>query len=120
MQKRIAADKVSRKYRWSRKEEKKIFPWIEKLLNKPLDSNRYWRILVPYLINVRGLSREEALKIILNWLDKCNSVKRLSFNIRKVNNVLDKVGSYYPIARTDLEQDNKSLFQFLKDEGVIS
>jgi len=122
MQERIAADKVSRKYSWSRKEEKKIFPWIEKLLNKPLDSNRYycvWRILVPYLINVRGLSREEALKIILNWLGKCNSVNRLSFNVRKVDDVLNRVGSYYPIGRLHLEHDNNLLFQRLKNEGVI-
>jgi hypothetical protein len=122
MQKRIEADKVSRKYRW-KSEGKKTFTWIENLLNKPLDSNRYycvWRILVPYLINVRGLSREEALKIILNWLGKCNSVKRLSFNVRKVDDVLSRVGKHYPIGPADLEGDNKLLFERLKSEGVIS
>jgi hypothetical protein len=124
MQERIERDKLTRFSRWKRDIQScNKFPWIENLLNKPIDANRYyctWRILAPYLINVRGLSRQEALDIIQSWLDKCNSVKRLSFNIRKVNDVLDKVGSYYPIARTDLEHDNKLLFQLLKNEGVIS
>jgi hypothetical protein len=69
---------------------------------------------------VRGLSREEALTIILNWLGKCNSVKRLSFNVRKLDDVLNRVGKYYPVGRADLEKDNKLLFQKLKSEGVIS
>src|SRR5262249_39987112 len=55
MQKRIEADKVSRKYHGRSGNEKKktTFQWIEKLLQRPLDSNRYyctWRILVPYLM----------------------------------------------------------------------
>jgi hypothetical protein len=121
MQKRIEADKISRKYRW-KLEGKKTFTWIENLLNKPIDSNRYycvWRILAPYLINVRKLSREEALDIIETWMTKCNSVKRLSFNIRKVKDVLKRVGTYYPIAWYNLEKDNKILFQKLKEEDVI-
>jgi hypothetical protein len=123
MQRRVEADRVNRKYRRRSGEKKSTFQWIEKLLKKPIDSNRYyctWRILVPYLINVRRLSRQEASDIIQGWLAKCNSVKRLSFNPRKVNDVLQRVGSYYPIARADLEQDNKLLFRLLKDEDVVS
>jgi hypothetical protein len=124
MQERIERDKLTRFSRWKRDIQScNKFPWIENLLNKPIDANRYyctWCILAPYLINVRGLSRQEALDIIQSWLAKCNSIKRLSFNLRKVNNVLDKVGSYYPIARADLEGDNKLLFDRLKSERVIS
>jgi len=120
MQNRIERDKSTRFSRWNIRNNK--FQWIENLLNKPIDSNKYyctWRILAPYLINVRGLSRQEALDIIQSWLMKCNSIKRLSFTLRKVSNVLDKVGTYYPIARSDLEQDNELLFQLLKNEGVV-
>jgi hypothetical protein len=123
MKERIEADKKSMKYRrWFGNNEKTTFEWIEKLLNKPIDTNRYycvWRILAPYLINVRKLSSEEALDIIETWMTKCNSVKRLSFSIRKVKDVLKRVGAYYPIAWYNLEKDNKILFQKLKDEGVI-
>src|SRR5215467_5788669 len=83
-----------------------IIDWIEKLLHTPLDDLRYyclWRVLVPYLINVRGSSRQEASDIIQAWLAKCNSARRLTFNTRhKVNDVLRRVGSHYPIARADL------------------
>lgn len=67
MRDRIEADKKSMKYRrWFGNNEKTTFEWVEKLLNKPIDANRYycvWRILAPYLINVRQLSREEALDV---------------------------------------------------------
>ena len=68
---------------------------------------------------MRGLSREEALNIIQAWLVKCSYVKRLNFPIQKVNDVINGVGDFYPIARLDLEHDNKLLFQLLKNEGVI-
>jgi len=122
IQNRIEADKVSRKYRWKPEEKKKTFQWIEKLLQRPLDNHRYyctWRILVPYLINVRGLSTQETSDIIQTWLVKCNSIKRLSFTKRKVDDALARVGSHYPIARADLEGDNKLLFERLKSEGII-
>jgi hypothetical protein len=44
--------------------------WIEKLLQTPLDDYRrfaIWRILVPYLINIRGLSGDETTGVIQNW-----------------------------------------------------
>ena len=124
MNERIEADKKSRKYhRWfGNREEKSTFPWIEKLLEKPLGNYRYyctWHILVPYLINVRKLSREEAFNIIQTWLGKCNSIKRVSFNSKKVRDVLKRVGTHYPIAWYNLEKDNNLLYQKLKEEGVI-
>jgi len=51
----------------------KSIGWIEKLLKTPLDvEGRYyctWRILAPYLINVKELSRSDAFEIISSWLD---------------------------------------------------
>ena len=39
-----------------------------------------WRILSPYLINIRKCSPEEAFDAIKNWLDRCSSLRRLDFN----------------------------------------
>ena len=48
--------------------------WIEKgILDQPLpDHGNYiiWRILSPYLLNVRKLPKEEAYSIMKEWLDK--------------------------------------------------
>jgi non-catalytic primase subunit PriX-like protein len=49
--------------------------WIEKLLTMSIpDRRKYciWRILAPYLINIRKLSDERASYIIREWLKKCS------------------------------------------------
>jgi hypothetical protein len=55
------------KYRRGIVTDKKTIAWIDKLLDTPLDNFRkycIWRILVPYFINVRGLSRLETFDAI--------------------------------------------------------
>jgi hypothetical protein len=47
-----------------------VIPWIENLLMTPLPDYRkmiIWLILSKYLINVRGLSYEQAFSIIKQW-----------------------------------------------------
>jgi hypothetical protein len=59
--------------------------WIEKLLTMSISDNRkycIWRILAPYLINIKKLQDEQASYVIREWLEKCNSVRRVSFNAR--------------------------------------
>ena len=55
--------------------------WIENgiLENALPDHRKYiiWRILSPYLLNVRKLTREEAYSIMNDWLDKCDKLERL-------------------------------------------
>jgi hypothetical protein len=59
--------------------------WIEKLLQTPIDDYRnycLWAILTPYLLNVKGISEEDTTKVLEEWLDKCNNLRRLIFNPR--------------------------------------
>ena len=54
--------------------------WIEKLLQTPIEDYRkfaVWRILAPYLINIRKYSTEEASGTLKNWLDRCEPVKAI-------------------------------------------
>ena len=54
--------------------------WIETLLQIPISDHRkyaLWRIIAPYLINVKKLSYEDALSIISGWLNKCDKSKSL-------------------------------------------
>jgi Primase X len=58
--------------------------WVEKLLQTPIDDYRkmaVWHILVPYLINIRQLSDDNANETIWIWLDKCRRLRRLDFNV---------------------------------------
>ena len=41
------------------------------------DHRKYivWRILSPYLLNVKKLPKEESYSVIKEWLDKCNKLE---------------------------------------------
>lgn len=72
-----------------------------------------WRILAPYLVNIRGLSDDAAVCIIMTWLDKCNAEKRVSFYRRaRVKAHVQRVRriGYYPISLNDLQKDNAELY----------
>jgi Primase X len=52
--------------------------WIENLLQTPIEDGRkqcLWRILCPYLINLRKLTKEEASVILNEWLKKCDTLR---------------------------------------------
>jgi hypothetical protein len=99
-----------------------IIPWVEKLLQTPIEDYRsraVWRILAPYLINVRKLSYEEGFSIIKEWLDKCNNLKKLDFNanskIREGLNELLKNG-YFPISIDKLKTECNELYCYLEED----
>ncbi len=103
----------------------KCIHWIEKLLQTPLADHRkecIWRILAPYLINVKKLSYEESFAILIDWLDKCSKVHRLFFNPRSKikQDLTDAIKTrYYPIGLTKLYSTDKELYNFLQKQGVI-
>ena len=37
-------------------------------------------ILAPYLVNIKKLSYQQSFDILTDWLQKCNSFKKLDFN----------------------------------------
>lgn len=89
--------------------------WIEKLLWNPLPDHRkyvIWRILAPYLINIRKTSESEAFQIIVEWLDKCNSLRRLDFTrnyLVKYNVKSARKSGYLPISFDNLKDTNRGL-----------
>jgi hypothetical protein len=93
--------------------------WIEKLLQTPVDDYRkfaIWRILAPYLVNIKGSSTESALSMIRDWLNKCNSLRQLDFNpnyIVKYNINSAKTAGYLPISLDKLNTENKYLYRIL-------
>ena len=50
-----------------------IIPWIEKLLETPIEDGRkysLWKILCPYLVNIKQLEYEQSFKILKTWVRK--------------------------------------------------
>ena len=57
--------------------------WIEKLLNTPVSDfrkNAINLILAPYLVNIKKLSYQESFNILIEWLKRCDSIRKLDFN----------------------------------------
>ncbi|MDF0680309.1 MAG: hypothetical protein P0116_05030, partial [Candidatus Nitrosocosmicus sp.] len=80
---------------------KKYF-WIERLLQTPLPCfRRYclYHILVPYLVNIRKLNSEKCYDILMTWLEKCNTLSKISFNMEsEIRTRLIAVKDYKPLS----------------------
>jgi hypothetical protein len=99
--------------------------WIEHLLETPIaDHRKYciWRILAPYLLNIRKLPEQEAFNVIREWLNHCSELQRLQFSInQRINDGLDGATkkSYLPISLEKLKQENDRLYGFLHISRVV-
>jgi hypothetical protein len=89
--------------------------WIELLLQIPLpDFRKYciWRILTPYLLNIRKLSEQESFDIIENWSQQCSLLRKLDFNHnQKIREGLEGAAEgYFPISRENFKVENRELY----------
>jgi hypothetical protein len=75
-----------------------------------------WRILAPYLINIRKYSIDEAYDTIRNWLNKCSQLRSLDFHSNymiKYNINSAKRNGYLPISLEKLKTENAYLHNIL-------
>jgi Primase X len=95
--------------------------WIEKgILERPLPDHRkyiIWRILSPYLLNVKKLPKEEAYSVMKEWLDKCDNLEKLNFNPKiKIKDGLKGASKgYLPISMEKLKDENRQLYDVVLD-----
>jgi hypothetical protein len=98
--------------------------WIEHLLNIPIPDYRklaIWRILVPYLLNIRGLSPDKAQGIVREWLVGCNKIRRLDFNPNhRIKSALNSSKDFLPIGLDKLRAENEGFYNLLQDDGVLT
>jgi len=98
-------------------------PWIEKLLETPLEDKRkycLWRILIPYLANVRRLPSDSSHDMLEKWLEKCNNVQKTDFGSYTVKTYLMNVKTYLPVTKERLKQEQEDLYRVLDLRGVMS
>jgi hypothetical protein len=60
------------------------YKWIEQILQTSLPDYRKMLvrlILAPYLVNFKKLSYQESYDILIEWLQKCSSIRKLDFNL---------------------------------------
>lgn len=91
--------------------------WIEALLKTAIYKDRkycIWRILVPYLINVRHLEYDDTFNIINKWVRRCSELEPLDFDSDyKIRDAFNRVGSYLPIRFDDLKEENRRLYDIV-------
>ena len=79
--------RIQESLRYSRNQNYNInnsnyYQWIDKLLKTPLADfrkNATNLITAPYLVNIKKLSYQQSFDILIDWLQKCNSIKNLDF-----------------------------------------
>ena len=93
------------------------YKWIEKLLQTPIEDGRkftLWKILCPYLVNVKKLEYEQSFEILKTWLEKCNNLRKLDFNPNtEIKAKLRYVKHYSPVSIKTLMEDNRNLYLML-------
>ncbi|MDQ3903427.1 MAG: DNA primase noncatalytic subunit PriX, partial [Thermoproteota archaeon] len=123
-QKRIDEELKNAKFHMTvskNQEHTNTIKWIEKrILDQPLsDYRKYviWRILSPYLLNVKKVPKEEAYSIMKRWLDKCDKLETLNFNPkRKIKDGLKGASKgYLPISIEKLKEENRQLYDQVVD-----
>jgi hypothetical protein len=89
--------------------------YIDKLLQTPLDDFRKRGIdllLAHFLITIKGMPPDAAERIILNWLDRCSSLRRLDFDAVKTTNFL-------PLGKEKFKvQDSDLFYRLSKGKGI--
>ena len=98
--------------------------WIENLLHTPITDHRkfsIWRILVPYLLNIRRLSQEQTQSIIREWLKECGRIQRLEFNPSyRIKGALNSSKNFLPVSINKLKVENEGLYHLLQTNGVLT
>jgi len=62
----------------------------------------------------------QTFNLIMDWLDRCDSVSRLGFNAKsKVNNSLNSVANFCPVSQDKLRLEHKELYSILKKEKIV-
>jgi hypothetical protein len=91
--------------------------WIEKLLETPIEDYRkecLWRIIGPYLLNVKNLSELQASKVMEEWLGECDKIRKLDFEPKtKIYSIIKGNKGYKPISFIKLKEENKNLWDLI-------
>ena len=98
--------------------------WVERLLQTPIEDNRktcLWRILCPYLVNVKKLSIAEATIVLNEWLRKCDSLRKTDFNHHQaIKNDLRNARSYLPHSKERIRLKHPELYNMLKSKNIFN
>jgi hypothetical protein len=100
--------------------------WIEKLSLIGIEDHRKKAIdiiFVPYFILVKKLSNEETISKITEWLQKCNSIRTLDFDIRyRINAAIKTTNKKQipPMKYSTLKNNYQYLYSLIQNKEALS
>ena len=103
------------------------YNWIEKLLETPVEDFRkeiVELILVPYLVKIKGLTDNEVRQTVKEWLDKCQSLRKLDWSWygvnKRINQALRNTHSkqYGPMSKQKIKSNHTDLYFLLVNKGI--
>jgi hypothetical protein len=99
----------------------RIYRWIERFLRIPIEDRRQLVmgiIFSPYLMNIRQLSHDHAYQLIMEWFDKCNSLRPLQGNYKNIVKYHLKYvqrRGYRPLSLYNLKRRNEHLYNLVAE-----
>ena len=99
--------------------EQREIPWIEKLLKTPMKDNRklcLWHIMIPYLINIKGIPKSEVSLILEKWIKECDKIRKIDFDYKyTIKSDLKSVMDHKPISLENLRKEYPDLYELVCD-----
>ncbi len=92
------------------------FQWIEQLLLTKIDDSRNFLLfdVTRYLINVKNITDQEAVNIILKWLDSIKySRSTISSEVKKALK-----DNKFPRNLTTIQNTNLEIYEYLSSRGI--
>jgi hypothetical protein len=75
---------------------------------------------VPYLINRRHTTEGQCFEIIMDWLDRCTELSRLTFNAdSRVKDVIKNAGPFGPVYPDKQKEGYPGLYELLVKFRVL-
>lgn len=93
--------------------------WIERLLQIPIGDFRKTAvnlILAPYLVNIRRMPVDAANDLIVEWLERCDGIRRLDFDPDKATKYAlgyARQKGYLPLKKENLKARSAKLYNGL-------
>jgi len=105
------------------KNKSNTIDWIERLLKTPIEDYRkqcLWRVLCPYLINIRKVTDQETFIILDEWLKRCSGLRTLDFRSNKIiEDNIKNVKQFLPPSKDKLKDQYKDLYHVLKAKDIF-
>ena len=105
------------------------YQWIEKLLKVGIEDCRkitIGLILAPYLVSIKRFDYNKTYKIIREWLDKCDSVRKLddsrNFNQRIKDAIKTSMDKHIPpmsVNKIKTDSSYNKLYTILRNKGIL-